>query len=239
MNQREMGREGHGPQPFSWMASWSRMVFLVAVNRDHQREADRGLGRGDRDGKNTNITPVSSGIRVGAVAPEGDEIEVRGIQHQFDAEQDEDGVACATRRADQADAEQGRWKTAGRGEGLMEDGVHELVSGPPGPGPIRGRIARRSRPRRARRAVRSTPTTSSARGVMGPDMSSSPIAFHRERGAGGPGGGGVATARLGSRPMSTHEHAAPPGEGDRGQPRARPDLRPGISTNSTRRVGVA
>ena len=76
----------------------------MAVNRDNERETDSGLGRGDRDGEQ-HKQHAGAGDGLRAVAPERDEVQVGGVQHQLDAEQHEDRVA-AREGAGEPDAEQ-------------------------------------------------------------------------------------------------------------------------------------
>ena len=68
--------------------------FLVAVNGNDEREADGGFGGGDGDGEDCEEDAgLGGGCDLRGVAPEGDEIEVGGVEHEFDAEEDKDGVA--------------------------------------------------------------------------------------------------------------------------------------------------
>ena len=78
----------------------------MAVNRDDQCKPDRSFGRRDADGENNEH---HSGERFGIFAepPEGDEVQVRGVEHEFDADEDQDGVAPG-QRASQSDAEEQR-----------------------------------------------------------------------------------------------------------------------------------
>jgi hypothetical protein len=76
----------------------------MTVKGNHQRQADRRLRGADGDGKTANITPVSAfGVR--AETPEGDEIQIRRVEHQLHADQHQDRVA-ARQRAGQADAKE-------------------------------------------------------------------------------------------------------------------------------------
>src|SRR5438445_2051368 len=76
----------------------------MAVDGNNQREADGGFGGGDADRKNNEH---DAGERLGmrTVPPERDEVEVGGVEHEFDADEDEDGVA-ARQRAGEADGEE-------------------------------------------------------------------------------------------------------------------------------------
>src|ERR1043166_3219330 len=83
--------------------------------------------------KITNITPVMSDgkdhehhagefVRIGAVTPEGDEVQVRGVEHQLNADEHEDGVA-ARQRPGESDAEEQRGEND-----VVEQGCHGSVS---------------------------------------------------------------------------------------------------------------
>ena len=96
--------------------------FLVAVNGDHQGEADRGFGGGDRDGEDHEHHAGGRRGR-GTITPEGDEIDVRRVEHQLDTEEDEDGVA-PREGADEADAE----KRAGEQEAEVEGRSEQVES---------------------------------------------------------------------------------------------------------------
>ena len=63
----------------------------MAVDCDDQREADRRFRPRESHGKNHE---QNTGQRFGmrAEPPERDEIEVRRVQHQFDADENENGV---------------------------------------------------------------------------------------------------------------------------------------------------
>src|ERR1022692_5051670 len=79
-------------------------VPLVAVDGYHEREADRGLGGGDRYGED-HEDDAGRGGGGGAVAPERDEVQVGRVEHQLYAQQNQDAVA-ARERAGQPDGEQ-------------------------------------------------------------------------------------------------------------------------------------
>src|SRR2546423_602899 len=78
----------------------------MTVNRQDKREADSGLGGGDRNGKDRNHDANWS-FGDGAEAPEGHEVQVRRGEHQLNANENEDGVTPAERR-EQTDAKQRR-----------------------------------------------------------------------------------------------------------------------------------
>ncbi len=73
----------------------------MAVDGEDDAQADGSFGGGDADGENGEH---DAGQRLGmrSIAPEGDEVQVGGVQHQLNADQDKDGVA-AGERAGQAD----------------------------------------------------------------------------------------------------------------------------------------
>ena len=99
------GGQGHG-SAFQARRILQQDVFLVAVDGDNEGQADGSLGGGDGDGEKHEDYP-GGGRGRGAVAPERDEVDVGGIQHQLDAEQHEDGVG-PRQRAGEADAKQRR-----------------------------------------------------------------------------------------------------------------------------------
>ena len=71
---------------------------MVAVDGDDEGEADGGFGGGDCDGKYREDYPgVGGGRDLRGVTPEGDEVDVGGVEHQLDAEEHEDGVAAGER----------------------------------------------------------------------------------------------------------------------------------------------
>src|SRR5690606_10153541 len=74
----------------------------VAEQRDQDRQADRGLGRGHgKDEEHEDLTG-----RVAEFAREGDEVDVHREQHQLDAHQQDDHVLPVEEDAGDADAEQ-------------------------------------------------------------------------------------------------------------------------------------
>ena len=79
---------------------------VMPVDRDDERQANSGFGGGDGDAEEDEQHALQR-LWVRAEAPEGDEIQVRGIEHQLDADEDHDGVAPGE-RADQTDAKQQR-----------------------------------------------------------------------------------------------------------------------------------
>src|SRR5713226_7861011 len=60
-----------------------------AEDQDDQGQAQRYLGHGDRNRENGEDHPG----RVAAEAGEGDQVDVDGIEHELDAQQDADGIA--------------------------------------------------------------------------------------------------------------------------------------------------
>src|ERR1019366_5736772 len=67
--------------------------LLVAVDRDHEGHAHRGLGgrHGDREEDEDDARGRRGG---GAEAPERDEVQVRGVEHELEPQEDDDGVAA-------------------------------------------------------------------------------------------------------------------------------------------------
>src|SRR5437764_2431930 len=112
---------------------------VMAIDRDHEREADSRFRCGNRDGKNRDHD--SGGILRGRPeTPKRDEIQIRSREHQLDADENEDGVLAAERR-EQTDGE----KRRGNDEAKLERGSHRFSS-----------ITRTNAPINA--AVRSNPT---------------------------------------------------------------------------------
>src|SRR5262245_24401101 len=70
-------------------------------DQDDQGEAESDLGDGDADGEHGEDEPRG----VGVEAREGHEVDVDGVQHELDAEQDADGVAAGD-DPEEADGEQ-------------------------------------------------------------------------------------------------------------------------------------
>src|SRR5262245_46405457 len=67
--------------------------FVMAVNRDDKTQANRRIGR--RHGNREGDEHVSNErLRIWTESPKGYEIEIRGIQHQLDANQHHDRVAA-------------------------------------------------------------------------------------------------------------------------------------------------
>ena len=92
---------------------WSE---VVAINRDHQRETDRGLGGGDchhEDDEDLPGGPVETG--------EGDEAQVHGVEHQLEGHVDDDEVATCE-DPEQPEAEQ----EGAHDEIMVEAGSHGL-----------------------------------------------------------------------------------------------------------------
>src|SRR6185312_1708910 len=71
-------------------------VFGVAIDGEDDAEADCGFCCGDADREDREHDASQRG-RVRAVAPEGDEVEVGGVEHQFNADEHKDGVAAGKR----------------------------------------------------------------------------------------------------------------------------------------------
>src|SRR5262249_43400979 len=76
----------------------------MAIDRNNEGEANCGLGRGDADGKDRDHYS-NRWLLLRTEAPESDEVEVRGREHQLDSDQNEYGVTPAE-RGEQADREQ-------------------------------------------------------------------------------------------------------------------------------------
>src|SRR5438270_4629669 len=96
---------------------------VMAIDRDHEREADGRFRCGNRDGKNRDHD--SGGIlRSRAETPKRDEIEIRSREHQLDADENEDGVP-ATERREQANGA----KRGGNDDTKLERGSHSESEG--------------------------------------------------------------------------------------------------------------
>src|SRR6185312_12064704 len=80
--------------------------IAIAVNRDGQRQCHRGLSGGYRYDKRHERL-AGDGVLAGAKAGEGEEREVDGIQHEFDAHEHANGVALA-QGDEEADAKEDR-----------------------------------------------------------------------------------------------------------------------------------
>ena len=76
---------------------------LRAEDEDDDGEPQRHLGHGDGDGERGE----DHAHHVGVVAREGDQVDVDGVEHQLDAEQDADGVP-PRHHAEEADGEEHR-----------------------------------------------------------------------------------------------------------------------------------
>ena len=88
----------------------------MPVNGDDERQADRRFRRRDANREN-HEHHTGQRLRVLAEAPERDEVQVRRVEHQFDADQHDDGVA-PRQRAGQADGEE----QGGEDEVMVERG---------------------------------------------------------------------------------------------------------------------
>ena len=64
----------------------------MAVDSENDAETNGCFGCGDTDGEDGKHDP-GEGCWIRTIAPEGDEVEVGCIQHQLDADQDENGIA--------------------------------------------------------------------------------------------------------------------------------------------------
>jgi len=80
----------------------------MPVNRDDQGETDGGFRSRDTNRKNHKEN-ARERFGMFAEAPEGDKIQVRRIQHQFDADEDDNAIA-PRERTGEADGEQERGK---------------------------------------------------------------------------------------------------------------------------------
>src|ERR1051325_7019148 len=76
----------------------------MPVKRDDERQAHRRFRRRDADGENHEQNSGER-LRVFAEAPERDEVQVRRVEHEFDADEHDDGIA-PRQRAGQADGEE-------------------------------------------------------------------------------------------------------------------------------------
>src|SRR5690606_506610 len=97
----------------------------VAEQRDQDRQADRGLGRGH--GEDEEHEDLAGGIAE--LARERDEVDVHREQHQLDAHQQDDHVLPVEEDAGDADAEQrsGQRQVVAEGQALPEE-LHHLFS---------------------------------------------------------------------------------------------------------------
>src|SRR5689334_2789564 len=75
--------------------------FVMPVNRDDEREACRRFCRRDANREN-HKHDSSERLWMLAETPEGDEVQVRRVEHQLDADEHEDSVA-PRHRTGQAD----------------------------------------------------------------------------------------------------------------------------------------
>src|ERR1700675_1592626 len=76
---------------------------LHPEDEDDDRQSQRHLGHGDRNGERGEDHPY----HVGVEAREGDQVDVDGVEHQLDAEEDADGVP-PRHDAEEADGEEHR-----------------------------------------------------------------------------------------------------------------------------------
>src|SRR4051794_12717997 len=84
--------------------------FEKAIDVNDERETNRSFGRGNSN-REENYHHARQRFGMRAKTPEGQEVQVRGVEHQFDADENDDGVA-AEKRAREAD----RKKQSGHGE---------------------------------------------------------------------------------------------------------------------------
>src|SRR5579859_7229378 len=64
----------------------------MSINGNHQPQSYRGLSRCDSNRKNRKHHPGQQ-FRVRPVTPEGNQVEIGGVQHEFDPDQHQDRVA--------------------------------------------------------------------------------------------------------------------------------------------------
>ena len=79
----------------------------MAIDGEDQGEAHGGFGCGDGD-REDDEEKSRQCFRMRTVAPEGEEVEVCGVEHQFDSGEHENGAAagqrsCETDRKKQAE----------------------------------------------------------------------------------------------------------------------------------------
>src|SRR2546421_10951391 len=75
----------------------------MAIDGDDQRQAESGFGSRDCN-REKHEHNTAECLRVFAIAPKGDEVQVGGIEHQFNADQHQNGVA-SNQRASQSNGE--------------------------------------------------------------------------------------------------------------------------------------
>src|SRR4051812_22770786 len=85
----------------------------VSVNRNHQSQSHSGLSGCHSNGKNRKHH-AGQEFRMRTVTPERDQVQVRRVQHEFDSDQHQDGVAPRER--------------AGQPDGKHQRG-HQQISG--------------------------------------------------------------------------------------------------------------
>ena len=90
-------------QPFSWSTSSRSDAVRVAVDEQHDRQADADLGGRDRDDEQREHL---AGDRV-VERRERDEVDVHRVEHELDAHEHEHGVLAREHAVD-AGAEQER-----------------------------------------------------------------------------------------------------------------------------------
>ena len=109
----------------------------MAIDGEDHRQADGGFRRRDADGKNREH---HAGQRLGvrSKAPEGDEIQVGGVQHQLNADQNKNGVAPGERAGEADGKDEGRDAAGSWSSELMQTSAFRASRG------SRRRSARRS-----------------------------------------------------------------------------------------------
>src|SRR5258705_91413 len=80
--------------------------LVMPVNGDDQRQSDRRFRSSHSNGKNYKNDPFER-LRIRTVTPEGDEVQIRRVQHQFNPDENENGVA-PRQRSRQTDGEEER-----------------------------------------------------------------------------------------------------------------------------------
>src|SRR5213080_3175563 len=85
----DVRRSMFGVRCFLHVLAFQRIEFInigcsvVAIDSDDEGEADGGFGDGDRKDRDHYSTRW---LWLGAEAPEGDEVQVRGREHQLDSD---------------------------------------------------------------------------------------------------------------------------------------------------------
>src|SRR5260221_14659651 len=95
---------------------------IVAISGDDHRQANRGFGSGDRNGKDCEHH-AGWLVWLRSETPERDKIQIRSGQHQLDADEDENRVT-PTKRRQESDGKQ----CAGNGDEGLQCGCHRSPS---------------------------------------------------------------------------------------------------------------